>query len=121
MAHAPTGPQRSVSMLDHLVTCLWWLIFLGGVGAGAAVGIVLALWLTLSPLPGLLLIAACWLVGNAAGWLVATRMAAALTRRIRKGRKRLHAAPPTGPASSHGGFPRVYGTGWARSPWPACP
>ena len=83
MAHIPDGPPQGHTMIDRLIACLWWLSFLGGVGAGVAAGVVLALWLALSPLPGLLLIAACWLAGNAAGWTVAARADAAMTRRIR--------------------------------------
>src|SRR4051794_38815667 len=78
MARTPDGPPRGRSVIDRLIACLWWLIFLGGVGAGTAAGIILALRIALPMLPGLLLIVACWLGGNAAGWRLATRAGAAL-------------------------------------------
>ena len=121
MAHIPDGPPQGHTMIDRLIACLWWLSFLGGVGAGVAAGVVLALWLALSPLPGLLLIAACRLAGNAAGWTVAARADAAMTRRIEQRRKRIRAAHPTVSAPSRRAFPRSQGTGWIRSPGPACP
>jgi hypothetical protein len=121
MAHIPDGPPQVRTLIDRLIACLWWLIFLGGVGAGAATGVVLALWLALPPLPGLLLVAACWLAGNAAGWQLAARADAAMTRRIKQHRKRIRAAHHTVSAPSHRAFPRSHGTGWLRSPGPACP
>ncbi len=121
MARTPTGPSFRRSVLDHLVACLWWLIFLGGVGAGTAIGVVLALWLVLPPLPGLLLIVACWLIGNAAGWTAATRTTAALMRRIKKHRKRIFAVFAALPNRSCRNFPRPQGTGWCRSLGSACP
>jgi hypothetical protein len=121
MARTPTGPSERRSVLDHLVACLWWLIFLGCVGAGAAAGIALALWLDLPSLPGLLLIVACWLIGNAVGWTAATRTTAALTRRIRKHRKRIGAVFAALPNRSRRSFPRPQGTRWCRSLGSACP
>jgi hypothetical protein len=108
-------------MLDRLLACLWWLVFLGGVGAGAAIGVVLALWLALPPLLGLPLIAACWLGGNAAGWRLAARADAALRRRLTKQRKRPRAASPAMVAPSHPGPTHVRGTAWIQSPGLACP
>ena len=121
MAQTPTGPPRRISLLGHLAACLWWLIFLGGVGAGAAAGVILALWLALPPLPGLLLIVACWLAGNAAGWTVATRTTACLVRRCKKQPKRIHTPLSGMPAQSYGGFVRIGGIGWILAMGPACP
>ena len=120
MSRTPTGSSTRLSVLDQLVACLWWLIFLGGVGAGAAVGVILALWLALPPLPGLLLIVACWLAGNAAGWTVATRTTACLVRRFKQQPKRIHTPHSGMPAQSCGGFVRVGGIGWILSIGPAC-
>jgi hypothetical protein len=108
-------------VLDQLVACLWWLTFLGGAGAGAAIGVVLALWLALPPLPGLLLISACWLAGNAAGWRLADQADAAMARRIEQHRKRIRDAHPTLSAPPHCAFPRSQSTGLIRLPGPACP
>lgn len=121
MAHIPTLSPERLSLLDRLVARLWWLIFLGGVVTGAAVGVVLALWLAPPPLPSFLLIVACWLGGNAAGWRLAAQTDAALTRRIRKHHKRKHAASPAGLAASALGFPRPQGAGWLLASGPVCP
>lgn len=121
MDRTPNESPQRLLMLDRLLACLWWLVILGSVGAGAAIGVVLALWLALPQLPGLLLIAACWLTGNAAGWHLAARTTAALTRRIRKGRKRLHAVPLVMQATSDRGLTRASSTGWIRAPGSACP
>src|SRR5688572_26280447 len=107
MPRTPTGPPRGPAIFDRLIACLWWLVFLGGVGAGAAAGVVLALWLALPPLPGLPLIAACWLGGNAAGCLMANRATAALTRRIAKRRKRIRAVPSATPSHPRRDAPRA--------------
>jgi hypothetical protein len=74
--HTPNGPQQGTTLRDRLATCLWWLLFMGSVAAGTAIGIMLTLWLLLPPLTGLLLIGACWLCGNVAGWRLAGRCGA---------------------------------------------
>lgn len=121
MARTPTGPSERRFVLDHLVACFWWLLFLGGVGAGVAVGVILALWLTLPALPGLFLIVACWIAGNTAGWWFAAWAEAALAQRLRKQRKRIDAALTAPPNRSYRGVLRPQGTGWCRSLGPVCP
>lgn len=90
MDRSPNGPRQGSALRDRLVTCLWWLIFLGGVAGGTAIGVVLTLCLVLSTPTGFLLIGACWLVGNGVGARLATRLDAALARtdsdRNRRGR-----------------------------------
>lgn len=121
MARTPTGPPRPHSSTERLIACLWWLVFLGGMGAGTAFGVVLAFWLALPLLPGLLLIVACWLVGNAAGWRFASQADAALTRRMKKDRKRIPAIPWAMPVPCERGIPRSQVVGRMQSPGPACP
>ena len=84
MARTPHHPPQGHALRDRLLTCLWWLIFTGGVAAGAAAGLVLALWLALPPLPGLLAIVVGWLGGNAVGWTLAARWVAAVARKTQK-------------------------------------
>ena len=55
MNRRPTDSPHAKPLADSLSTCVWWLLFVGGVAAGAAAGLVLALWLC----------------GNAAGWTLA--------------------------------------------------
>ncbi len=88
---SPNGPPQGLSLRDRLIACLWWLIFMGGVAGGTATGVVLALWLLLSPLPGLLLIVACWLCGNVAGWRFAARLDPVAARQDRTKVRRIHA------------------------------
>ena len=103
------SPRRPLH--DRLIACLWWLTFLGGVAAGTAAGLVLALWLALPPLPGLLLLAACWLGGNAAGWRLAARLGDVAARRAQEREEQIRAelrgaaggrtATPECPARGH--------------------
>jgi hypothetical protein len=88
---SPNGPPQDSFLRDRLFACLWWLIFMGGVAGGTATGVVLALWLLLSPLPGLLLIVACWLCGNVAGWRFAARLDSVAARKDVKKDRRIHA------------------------------
>ena len=91
MDRSPNGPPQGLFLRDRLTACLWWLIFMGGVAGGTATGVVLALWMLLSPLPGLLLIVACWLCGNVAGWRFAARLDSVTARNDRKKDRRIHA------------------------------
>ena len=91
MDRSPNGPPQGLFLRDRLTACLWWLVFMGGVAGGTATGVVLALWMLLSPLPGLLLIVACWLCGNVAGWRFAARLDSVTARNDRKKDRRIHA------------------------------
>ena len=89
MARTPHHPPQGHALRDRLLTCLWWLIFTGGVAAGTAAGLVLALWLALPTLSGILTLVAGWLVGNAVGWNLAARAADTVARKKRKGARRI--------------------------------
>jgi uncharacterized protein (DUF58 family) len=120
MECATNGPPQGGSPRDRLITCLWWLIFINGVATGTAIGLVLALWLVVPVPPGLVLIVACWLAGNAAGWALATRADAALARRIERHPKRIRVVPLCS-ADAGGAGPRFLHAWMHPPPRPACP
>lgn len=96
MDRSPHSRPQATALHDRLVSCLWWLIFLGGAAGGTTAGVVLALWLVLPTPTGLLLIVACWLVGNAIGWSLAARLDAALARKEANKDRPRYAAGSTG-------------------------
>ena len=121
MDRTPSGPPQGKALRGRLIDCLWWLIFAGSVAAGTAVGVMLALWLALAPPTGLLLIAACWLGGNAAGWTLAARADIAMRQRIRKNTKRIQTAIAEILMKPACGFLRLRSAGKEVSLGLACP
>jgi len=72
---------RGTALRDRMVTCLWWLLSLGGVADGTLADVVVALRLGLTTLGRLLLSGACRPRGDIAGWPLAARPDPAVARK----------------------------------------